>query len=138
MSIEAQEFSKVEIGSSRSFGLVFATVLGLIGLYPLIGGSSARLWALAAASVFLLLAMIAPTLLQPLNLLWFKFGLLLGRIVSPVVMFIIYVTTVLPIGLVLRFLGKDLLRLKVDDAQQSFWIERAPPGPEPESLKDQF
>jgi hypothetical protein len=117
MSIEAQEFSKVEIGSSRSFGLVFATVLGLIGLYPLIGGSSARLWALAAASVFLLL---------------------LGRIVSPVVMFIIYVTTVLPIGLVLRFLGKDLLRLKVDDAQQSFWIERAPPGPEPESLKDQF
>lgn len=138
MSIEAQEFSKVQVGSSRSFGLVFAVVLGLIGLYPLLSGSPVRLWAIAAGGVFLLLAMIVPKLLQPLNLLWFKFGLLLGAIVSPVVMFIIYVTTILPIGLTLRLLGKDLLRLKVNEADASFWIERAPPGPEPESFKDQF
>jgi hypothetical protein len=138
MSIEAQEFSKVEVGSSRSFGLVFAVVLGLIGMFPLISGSPVRLWAIAAGGVFLLLAMIVPRLLQPLNLLWFKFGLLLGSIVSPVVMFVIYATTVLPIGLIMRLLGKDLLRLKINEADASFWIVRAPPGPEPESLKEQF
>ena len=138
MSIETQDHSTIEAGSSKSFGIVFATVFAIIGLYPLFTGSSIRLWALLIGGVFLLLSLAIPRALQPLNLLWFKFGMLLGKIISPVVMLIIYVTTVLPIGVTMRLCRKDLLRLKLDGTEQSYWIERSPPGPESESLEEQF
>lgn len=138
MSIETQGHSELEIGSSRSFGLVFAVVFAIIAFYPLINGNTIRVWALAVCLVFLVLAFLAPGILDPLNRLWFKLGLLLAKIINPIVMLLIYVIAILPTGIVLRMLGKDLLLLKFDPSKPSYWIEREPPGPEPDSLKDQF
>ena len=133
-----QEFSKVKMGSSRSFGILFAAVFLLAGVYPLLEGAPVHIWSISLAAVLFLLACCAPRVLQPLNVLWFKFGMFLAAVVSPIVMFVIYATTVLPIGLILRGLGKDLLRLKIDDADSTFWLAHVPPGPEPEALRDQF
>ena len=136
--IENREHSDIELGSNRSFGFVFAVVFGLIGLYPLINDAAPRWWALGCAGVMLLITLVKPNLLAPLNRLWFKFGMLLAKIINPIVMFLIYVTTMVPIGLLLRLSGKDLLSLKLDSDENSYWIERAPPGPEPDSLTEQF
>ncbi|XOV81722.1 MAG: SxtJ family membrane protein [bacterium] len=136
--IETQEHLEVEIGSTRSFGIVFSIVFLIIGLWPLINGNDLRIWSLGIAGTFLAVAFFAPQILAPLNRLWFKFGMLLARIINPIVMFIIYVITILPIGILLRLSGKDLLRQKMDDTTTSYWISREPPGPAPESLTDQF
>ena len=136
--IENQEHSEVELGSDRSFGIVFFVVFLLIGLYPLINQAGVRIWSLSIAGVFLLIALVMPKLLSPLNRIWLKFGLLLAKIVNPIVMFLIYVTTIVPIGLLLRLFGKDLLLQKVDSQAKSYWIERTPAGPTPESLNEQF
>ena len=136
--MDLQSHSEVEVGSSRSFGIVFAVVFTAIGLYPLIDDNPVRIWSLAIAALFLLLAFVAPSILDPLNKLWFKFGMLLARIVNPIVMFVIFVVSVLPIALILRLLRKDLLRLKFAPEEASYWIVRSPPGPEPESLEDLF
>ena len=136
--IENQEHSEVELGSDRSFGIVFLVVFLLIGLYPLINQAGVRIWSLSIAGVFLLIALVMPKLLSPLNRIWLKFGLLLAKIVNPIVMFLIYVTTIVPIGLLLRLFGKDLLLQKVDSQAKSYWIERTPAGPTPESLNEQF
>ena len=136
--IETQDHSEIEVGSNRSFGVVFFTVFLIIGLWPLISDNPVRVWALTIAGIFLVIALVIPRLLAPLNRIWFRFGMLLARVINPIVMFIIYVVTVLPIGLVLRLSGKDLLRLKMNAETDSYWIHRDPPGPEPESLTDQF
>ena len=138
MESTAQEYTKVEVGSSRSFGFVFAAVFLIIALFPLWGGGTVRLWSLLIAVAFASIALLVPKILQPLNLLWFKFGMLLGRVVNPLVMLIIYIITIVPIGLIMRAMRKDLLRMKLEASEDSYWIERAPPGPLPESLKDQF
>ncbi|MCR9258137.1 MAG: SxtJ family membrane protein [Pseudomonadaceae bacterium] len=136
--IETQEHLEVEIGSNRSFGMVFTVVFLIIGLWPLIGDNPVRIWSLSIAGIFLTITLLVPKILAPLNRLWFKFGMLLARIINPIVMFIIYVVAMLPIGLLLRLGGKDLLRQKLDRDTNSYWILRSPPGPEPESLTDQF
>lgn len=136
--IESQEHSTVTVGSNRSFGLVFTAVFAVIGLWPILSSSPVRVWALAIAASFLVVSILTPGWLRGLNQLWFKFGILLGRIINPIVMFLIYVVSILPIGLILRLLKKDLLRLKLEPDQPSYWIERSPAGPEPESLKNQF
>ena len=82
--------------------------------------------------------MLAPKLLAPFNRLWARFGLLLHRITSPLVLGIMFFAVITPMGWIMRALGKDLLRLKIDPAATSYWIARTPPGPTPESLKDQF
>ncbi len=138
MSSDHQGHSRIEIGSTRSFGLVFFTVFLLIGLYPLLHGQATRLWALVMAGVFLFFSFFFSGVLQPLNKLWFRFGMLLARIVNPIVMFLIYITTIVPFGLGARLFGKDLLRMKFDPKQKSYWVERDPPGPEPKSLENQF
>ena len=138
MASEYQGHSKIEVGSTRSFGIVFCVVFLLIGLYPLLHEAQVRVWSLAVAGVFLFFAFFFSSVLQPLNVLWFRFGMLLARIVNPIVMFVIYVTTIVPFGLGARLFGKDLLRVKLDPKQQSYWVEREPPGPEPKSLKNQF
>lgn len=138
MSSELQGYSKIEAGSTRSFGVVFAIVFGLIGLYPLLGGFPVRLWALVIGGVFLFFAFFFSEVLQPLNRLWFRLGMLLASIVNPIVMFIIYVVTIVPFGLGARLFGKDLLRLKFQPTQSSYWEKRDPPGPEPDSLNHQF
>ena len=124
--------------SDRAFGIVFAAVFAIIGLLPLVFGGRVRLWALLVAGAFLLVAQFVPSMLAPLNRWWLRFGLLLHRIVSPIVLGIMFFGVITPMGLVMRALGKDLLRLKFDRVAPTYWIERTPPGPPPESMKDQF
>lgn len=133
----AETRTEVKMGSERAFGIVFAIVFALIALWPLLGGGGVRPWAAATGALFLGAAFLAPRALKPLNVLWFRFGMLLHRIVSPIVMGFLFFVTVTPIGLLMRALGKDLLRLERSDAK-SYWIERDPPGPPPESMTKQF
>ena len=128
----------VKGSSDRSFGLVFAAVFTIIGLWPLFSSSGVRWWSLAIALVFAGVAFARPSLLAPLNRLWTKFGLLLNRIVSPLVMGLLFFVVITPIALIMRATGKDQLHLKFDPKAKSYWIERKPPGPAPESIKNQF
>jgi len=123
------------MGSEKGFGVVFAIVFVLIGLYPLVHGGRVRLWALVAAFILLALAFLAPKALSVPNKLWFKLGMVLGAIIAPIVMALVYFTTVAPIGLIIRLTGKDLLREKLDKSAKSYWIERDQPVG---SMKDQF
>ena len=127
-----------EGGSARGFGIVFAFLFVAIGGFPLLAGEPPRGWAFGVAGAFLLVALVRPALLVPLNRAWFRFGLLLQRVVNPLVMAVIYFAVVTPTGLVMRALGKDPLRLRRDPDAKSYWIHRDPPGPERESLKNQF
>jgi hypothetical protein len=130
---------ELETSSDRSFGLVIFAALSSYGLLPLLSASrSVRVWALVAALPFLLLALAAPKLLAPLNRVWTKLGLLMGRIVNPIVMALLFFSTITPIGLLMRAMGKDPLRRGFDKRSASYWIERRPPGPPPESMKNQF
>ena len=124
--------------SDRGFGLVFAAVFAVIGLWPLVGGGALRWWALAVAAAFLAVALVAPRLLGPANRLWTRFELLLHRLVSPVIAGLLFYVAVTPTGLILRLFGKDPLRLRLDASAKSYWIERRPPGPSPESMPHQF
>jgi predicted membrane metal-binding protein len=129
---------KVELGSNRNFGLVFAGVFAVLAVWPLIRhGEAVRWWALGLSAAFLGVALLAEHLLAPLNKLWFRFGLLLHSVVAPVVMGLLFYCAVTPVALVLRLMGKDLLRLNRSD-EKSYWIERAPPGPPKNSMGQQF
>ena len=124
----------VKIGSNRSFGIVFFIVFLLISLYPLLYGESIRVWFLATSLIFLVLGLVNSKILSPLNKIWFKFGIILGKIISPVIMGIIFFFVVTPIGLLMRLLGKDVLNLKYDK-KKSYWIEKS--GPK-SKMKNQF
>jgi hypothetical protein len=126
------------VAGERAFGLVFATVFGLIALWPLLSGGGIRLWSTAIAAVFLASALLRPALLRPASALWQRLGRAMHHVVSPLVLGMLFYLTVVPTGLVMRALGKDPLRLRFDRAAQSYWIERRPPGPAPESLRNQF
>jgi predicted membrane metal-binding protein len=131
----------IATSSDRSFGNVFAVVFAIIGLWPVLFGDTARgarWWSLAIAAAFLAVALIRPEVLAPLNRLWTKFGLLLNRIVSPLVMGLLFFLVITPFALVMRLTGKDLLRLKRDPEAESYWIPREPPGPSPETIKNQY
>ncbi len=128
----------IEPGSDRSFGLIVGGILAAIGVYQYISDSALYLWFLIPGTALVLAGLIFPSVLHPLNVVWTKLGVLLGRIVTPIVMFLVYAVSVVPIGLILRLSGKDLLGLKKGTDKSSYWIERTPPGPTPESLKDQF
>ena len=130
------ERTDVKSGSERSFGLVFAAVFGVVALWPLLDGDDVRVWAAVAAVVFALAALVYPAVLKPLNLVWFKFGLLLHKIVNPIIMGMLFYLTIMPIGLIMRLSGKDILNLKIDKSAPSYWIKRE--SPEPDSLRNQF
>jgi len=130
--------TEVRLGSDRAFGCVFASVFTIIGLFPLIHGDGIRWWGPGVGAAFLALALVRPAVLNPLNRLWFRFGMVLHRVVSPLVMGLLFYTTVTPVGLLMRACGKDPMRLKRDVAGTSYWIARRPPGPAPESMKQQF
>jgi hypothetical protein len=123
------------IGSERSFGVVFALVFFVVGLWPLIFDHQPRMWALVVGLVFLCLGFFLPQSLRRLNVVWFRFGILLGRVVSPVVLGIIFCITVVPIGLLMRLLGKDLLKLRMDHNVASYWIKKET---DVSSMSDQF
>ena len=129
----------VQRSSERSFGLVFAVVFALVAVWPLLfHREPVRVWALLLCALFLLAAVIWPRVLAPLNRLWFRFGLLLHRIVSPVAMGVIFFGVIMPMGLVMRALGKRPLHLQFDPGAKSYWIPRDPPGPEAKSMSDPF
>lgn len=128
----------VQMGSERSFGLVFAALFAVIALWPLKSGGDIRLWALGAAAAFAVLALALPRALKPLNIVWFKFGMLLHHVVTPLVMGLLFFLTVTPVGLLMRATGKDPMRLKRDAKADSYWIARTPPGPSADSMKTQF
>ncbi len=133
-----QSYRKVTVGSDRNFGIVFAVVFVIIGLGPLVHSGLIRWWAIAIGACFLTCAFLIPRWLRPLNLLWFKFGLALHHVINPIVMGAIYYCAFVPMGLVMRAMGNDLLRLKRDEKSASYWIAREPPGPPPGSMSKQF
>ena len=124
--------------SNRSFGFVFSVLFALVGLVPLVRGRPVRDWALVVAGAFFLVALARPRGLAPLNRLWLGVGLLLHACISPIIMGLVFYTTVTPIGLVRRLLGQDPLRLRFDRDALTYWIERHPPGPAPDTMPRQF
>jgi hypothetical protein len=136
-----EDFSRthdVKASSDRSFGSVFTAVFLIVSLWPLLSGGPLRWWSLIVAAVFLLVTLFAPVFLAPPNRLWLRFGLLLNRIISPVVLAFLFYVVVTPMGLLMRMFGKDNLRLHRSSADESYWIKRDPPGPKPDSLNNQF
>jgi hypothetical protein len=123
--------------SDRTFGLVMAAFFALIAFIN--GWHAGRLWPweLTLAALFLIASLIKPSVLRPLNVVWMKLGLLLHKIVNPIVMGLLFFGTIWPTGIVMRMRGRDLLRLKREPAANSYWIAREP-GPRPETMKDQF
>jgi len=125
-------------GSERSFGLVFAGMFLLVALWPLVDRAAPRLWAIAVAAAFALCAWLAPRVLAPLNRLWFRVGELLHRIVSPIALGVIFFGVITPYALVMRLFGRDELLLRKGSARPSYWVRREPPGPPPDSFRNQF
>ena len=126
--------SDIKISSNRSFGIVFFIVFLVIAFYPFTYGGELRVWSATIASIFLILGLLNSKILTPLNRLWFKFGIFLGKMVSPIIMGIIFFLVVTPIGLIMKLLGKDLLNLKHNN-HTSYWIEKN--GPK-SKMKNQF
>ena len=125
---------EIKIGSNRSFGIVFFIVFLLISTYPLLNDNNIRIWSLILSVIFLILGLINSSILTPLNKVWFKFGIFLGKIVSPLVMGIIFFLVVTPIGILMRILNKDILNLKYNN-KSTYWIEKT--GPK-SKMKNQF
>ena len=124
----------IKISSNRSFGIVFFIVFLLIALYPILKDNDLRIWSLVISFVFLILGLINSKILTPLNRLWFKFGLLLGKFISPLIMGIIFFVVVTPIGIIMRLLKKDLLNLRYNK-KETYWINKT--GPK-SKMKNQF
>ena len=125
---------EIKISSNRSFGIVFFIVFLLIAFYPLLKGDDLRIWSLIISFIFLILGLINSKLLTPLNRIWFKFGLLLGKFISPLIMGIIFFVVVTPIGIIMRLLKKDLLNLRYNK-KETYWIDKS--GPK-SKMKNQF
>ena len=124
----------VKISSNRSFGIVFFVVFLIIALFPLINDGNIRLWSLFVSLAFLVLGLLNSKFLSPLNKIWFKFGLFLGKIISPMVMGLIFFFVVTPIGILMKILKKDLLNLKINN-NKSYWIKKSEPK---SKMKNQF
>ena len=124
----------IKISSNRSFGIVFFIVFLLIALYPLTNSEGIIVWSVIISFIFLVLGLLNSKILTPFNKLWFKFGIFLGKIISPLIMGIIFFCVVTPIGLIMRIFRKDVLNLKYNK-NQSYWIEKK--GPK-SKMKNQF
>mgnify|MGYP001399168270 FL=1 len=124
----------IKISSNRSFGIVFFVVFLIVSFYPLINDENIRYWSLYISLIFLILGLINSKILTPLNKIWFKFGIFLGKFISPIVMGIIFFLVVTPIGLIMKILKKDLLNLKFNK-DRSYWIEKTEPK---SKMKNQF
>ena len=126
--------SKIKIGSNKSFGIVFFIVFLIIAIWPLLNGYEIRYWSLIISIVFLLLGILNSKILTPLNKIWFKIGILLGNVISPIVMSIIFFLVVTPTSLIMKLFGKDILGIK-KNRSKSYWIEKS--GPK-SKMKNQF
>lgn len=127
-----------EGSSDRTFGFVFAAVFTFVAFWPLVHGHPVRWWSADLAILLALVAWLRPALLTSLNKVWTRFGLLLGAVVSPIALGVLFFLVITPIGLLMRLTGKDPLRLKFERSDESYWIRRDPPGPQPDSLTNQF
>ena len=116
--------SKIIVGSNKSFGIVFCIFFLIVSLYPLINDQGIRIWSLILSSIFFILGIQNSRLLTPLNILWFKFGILLGKFVSPIVMGLVFFLVVTPTGIIMRLFKKDLLKLKKNNSN-TYWINRS-------------
>lgn len=138
MQSEQQQFDQgIIIGADRTFGFVFATFFSILYIWQLWHGKSEH-WLLGCAITFTLLGLIWPTLLHPLNVLWFKFGLLLHAITTPLILGVLFFVIVAPTGILIRMFGKHPLHLSMDSEASSYWIVRTPPGPAANSFRNQF
>jgi hypothetical protein len=126
--------NKIKFGSNKIFGIVFFIFFLLIAFYPLMNNESIRFWSLIISLIFLILGLLKPRILAPLNIAWIKLGILLGKFISPIVMAIIFFLVITPIGLLMRFVGKDLLNLKFNK-HKSYWIKKKG---EKSEMKNQF
>ncbi len=127
--------SNIKISSNRNFGLVFFFIFLIVSIWPLIHDESPRIWSAIISLTFLILVMTRSKLLTPLNLLWAKFGIILGSIIAPIVMGVVFFLVVTPIGLVMKIAGKDLLSTKYDKKKKTYWIKRDKPI---STMKQQF
>ncbi|MDC1027541.1 SxtJ family membrane protein [Candidatus Pelagibacter sp.] len=124
----------IKISSNRSFGIVFFIVFLLIAIYPLVNQGEIRVWSILISLLFLILGIINSKILTPLNKVWFKFGIFLGKIISPIIMGVIFFLVVTPIAFLMRMLKKDLLNLKYNK-NSTYWIEKNEPK---SKMKNQF
>jgi len=115
--------SKIKIGSNRSFGIVFFVVFLIISIWPLLDEKELRYWSLIVSIIFLILGILKSNILTPLNKVWFKFGILLGNIISPIIMAFVFFLVVTPISLIMKIFGKDILNLK-KNKNSSYWIKK--------------
>lgn len=129
---------RVDGSSDRSFGIVFAVVFVAIGTWPILSAAAPRWWAFTIAALIGLIALLRPALLAWFNRQWGRFGILLGRIVSPIALGLLFYGVLTPVGILVRLAGKDPLRLRRDTAAGSYWRPRVPPGPPPDSMTNQF
>ena len=125
----------IKRSSNRSFGIVFFVVFLFIAIYPLSYNGEIRLLFIIVSLIFLILGLLKSKILTPLNILWFKFGIFIGKIISPLIMGLIFFLVVTPIGLIMRLLRKDVLNLKYNKKSKSYWIEKN--GPK-SKMKNQF
>lgn len=133
-----QTHANVKVGSNRSFGLVLAGGFTVVALIPLWHGGNVRIWAIIIAVAFLVPGIFFPHVLRPLNLLWFKFGLLLGKIVAPIVISLVFFVIVTPMALLMRLIGKDPLNRRWDRNSPTYWIKRNEQVDATSSMKNQF
>ena len=124
---------KIKMSSNRSFGLVFFAIFLIISIWPLLDDKDIRIWSLIVSLIFLILGILNSNLLKPFNKIWFKFGIFLGKIVSPIIMGLVYFLVVTPTGFIMRFLGKDLLKLK-KNKNNTYWLAKNYKS----NMKDQF
>ena len=126
---------QINLPTNRNFGLVFFIVFLIISLWPLLSQNEIRYWALISSIIFLILGLLNSNMLLPLNKIWMQFGIFLGKIISPIIMALIFFIIVTPIGLLMRLLRRDLLNLKYNKKSKSYWIEKT--GPK-SKMKNQF
>ena len=124
--------------SDRSFGLTVGAAFAFFGLIPLLRGKPVRLWCFAASAGFVLLALAIPLVLHPMNRVWNRLSQLIAKITNPIITGLMFFAVFTPVAVILRLLGKDLLRLRFDRSATTYWIIRTPPGPTPETMRNQF
>lgn len=136
---EVARSNEIKPGSERSFGLLFCAVFVIVALWPLMSDGGIRWWAVIIAALFGAAGLVVPAVLRPLNLLWFRFGMLLHAVVSPLILGLIFLAVVVPTGLLLRLFGKDVLDIKSGAGDRSsYWIKRNASATVAESMRNQF
>ena len=126
---------EIKISSNKSFGLVFFVIFIIIALWPLLNDGNIRIWSIIVSVIFLILGLLNSKILTPFNKLWMRLGALLGIIVSPIVMGVVYFGIITPIGLIMKLFGKDVLNLKLDKNKKTYWTLKKKI---PSKMKDQF